>query len=67
MNVKMRFPKQQVLGAVIYSFNDKSYYEGTGLIIKGTPIGNLIKDVFGVRQFLTFFIGFSLLFLLACS
>ena len=37
------------------------------MIIKGTGIVNLIKDVLGIRQFLTFFIGFSLLFLSACS
>ena len=37
------------------------------MIITGTPIVNLIKDVLGMRQFIPFFIGFSLLFLLACS
>ena len=37
------------------------------MIITGTPIVNLIKDVLWMRQFLPFFIGFSLLFLLACS
>ena len=37
------------------------------MIKKGTVIVNLIKDVLGIRQFLPFFIGFSLLFLLACS
>ena len=37
------------------------------MIKKGTAIVNLIKDVLGIRQFPPFFIGFSLLFLLACS